>query len=408
MDTARRRTRSDAGRRALGGRTLVALIATAALTLGPGALSAFAAEPVPADTAPAVEAPVVEAPGEEPAPSAEAPAAPEIPEAPPAEDPAPQPPADPEEPAPPAEEAAEAEEAAPEEPAGAEEETATEPEPASAVATKGEEEDGEEEEESRPHVPICHATGPDESSWVMISPSPKGVLEGHVGPEHQDGRDIIPPFEYEEDEEILMFEGQNWDATGQAIFMNDCAEAPPLVDPVITVTVEQCTTSDGVVPGTVGIHIAQLLPEFSYILVVTGPGGFEMETPISPEEDGTAHVEQPISGPGDYLATATGVWEFTLIPMPEDTAVAKSIGHRPLVPVVITVSGETAFTVNACPAPPAVVPELPITSSAPPIQALAMTGSADSSATAAAVLLLLGAGTVLTAVGARRALRLRG
>lgn len=67
------------------------------------------------------------------------------------------------------------------------------------------------------NVRICHATG---DHYQDISPSAEGVINGHVGPSHQDGRDIIPPFYY--GEPIQYFPGQNWDAEGQAIWNNNC------------------------------------------------------------------------------------------------------------------------------------------------------------------------------------------
>lgn len=73
------------------------------------------------------------------------------------------------------------------------------------------------------HVTICHATGSEKHPYVRISPSETGVLRGHAGLHHQDGRDIIPPFG--------SFPGQNWDATGQAIYENGCVPPAPVPIP---------------------------------------------------------------------------------------------------------------------------------------------------------------------------------
>ncbi|MGK0742493.1 hypothetical protein ACSHWG_11530 [Leucobacter sp. Z1108] len=520
MSTARRRNRSDAGRRTFGGRTLVALFATAALIFGPGAMSAFADDSVPVDPAATTEValaapaadPVLEPPAPEPpappAPEApaELPAAPEVPAA-------PEPPAAPEAPADGVDDAAL--------PDGEPSETAEPADeadpPAAAAAMVAPSGDEEEEFED---IDICHATGA-VNHWVMVPASASGDVNGHAGSDHQDGRDIIPPFEYSHDGTIVEFPGQNWDAEGQAIYYNDCEmlPPPPPPNPVVMVTVDQCVDPEGEVPSTVGISISSLVEGFDYVLEVTGPGGFESETPLTPVGGG-AFVNQLINGPGDYLATVTGYpWmdlksavasvipvpptvsgsqEFTVDECPPppppnpvvDVTVVQCLVHdgdvpstvtvtitnlvegleyalvvtgpdgfmseTPVVPVdgsaVIeqpvpgpgdyvatvtgtwwtmeypvdmarvmseegeweehTVTGMQAFTVNDCPPPPpppaSVTPPLPITSSPPPIKALAVTGAAtDGSDVGTALFLLLGAGAALLATGARRGVRSR-
>jgi hypothetical protein len=69
-------------------------------------------------------------------------------------------------------------------------------------------------------VTICHATGSQSNPYVMITPDANGVINGHVS--HQDGRDIIPPFDYNDHGTIKHFPGQNFDASGQAILANGC------------------------------------------------------------------------------------------------------------------------------------------------------------------------------------------
>lgn len=79
---------------------------------------------------------------------------------------------------------------------------------------------------------ICHATG-QPGKFVVISPSVRGVYNGHLGASHHQGRDIIPPFMYDANgdgtEESYS---QNWDADGQAIFDAGCKapEPPPEID----------------------------------------------------------------------------------------------------------------------------------------------------------------------------------
>jgi hypothetical protein len=83
------------------------------------------------------------------------------------------------------------------------------------------------------HVTICHATGSQSNPFVQISPSKAGVVNGHY--DHQDGRDIIPPFDYQGQH----YAGQNWDSNGQAIYGNGC-KSPPPPPPPQTGTITVC------------------------------------------------------------------------------------------------------------------------------------------------------------------------
>jgi hypothetical protein len=69
-------------------------------------------------------------------------------------------------------------------------------------------------------VTICHATGSQTNPFVVITPNANGVVNGHIS--HQDGRDIIPSFTYNDHGTTKTFPGQNFDAAGQAIFNNGC------------------------------------------------------------------------------------------------------------------------------------------------------------------------------------------
>ncbi len=251
-------------------------------------------------------------------------------------------------------------------------------------------------------IKLCHATGSEKNPWVMLMLNANGVINGHAS---QHESDIIPPFEYTDKGKPAYFPGQNLTAENLAIWNNDCEEIkPPPPNPVVMVTVEQCVVPNGVVPSTVGISISNLVNKFSYTLVVTGPNGFVSETPVT-HTDGTAYIDQAIPGPGDYVATVTGM-------KGKGDDSSKSESHSK-----VTVTGMQEFTVNDCPAPPpppppasvtpvvTITPALPITS-AP--QALAVTGSPDNdSGITAGLLLLLGAGAALLATGAHRGVRSR-
>jgi hypothetical protein len=69
-------------------------------------------------------------------------------------------------------------------------------------------------------VTICHATGSNTNPFVVISPNANGVINGHYG--HQDARDIIPSFNYNDHGTTKTFAGQNLANGGQAVLDNGC------------------------------------------------------------------------------------------------------------------------------------------------------------------------------------------
>jgi hypothetical protein len=89
------------------------------------------------------------------------------------------------------------------------------------------------------HVVICHALGEEnKDTYDQIAPS-AGDVFGHAGQSHQDGQDIIPPFIYEDNQEHTnssLQNGQNWDATGIAIYNNGCV-APVVQEEKGSITV---------------------------------------------------------------------------------------------------------------------------------------------------------------------------
>ena len=362
MNTVKRRTRSDAGRRTFGGRTLVALVAAAALTLGPGALAAYADDSAPPEeTAPAVVELAPEAPPVDPAPAPEPPA-------PAPEPPAPAPPAPaPEQPLPPEQPSVEENTVAPQASTALEE-----PEPAEEIAAAEEEvKPGDDNPEMQ--IKLCHATGSETNPWVMIMINANGVVSGHGSHEG----DIIPSFEYKEKGEWAYYPGQNLTDENVAIWENDCMEVPP-PPPDEMIKLCHATGSEnnpwvmlvinvnGVINGHAK-HEGDIIPSFEYM-----------------EKGEWAYY------PGQNLTPENiAIWENDceeIAPPPPPPPPPASV-----TPVVTIAS---------------VPPALPITSSP---QALAVTGSSDNgSGLAAGILLLLVAGSALLATGARRAMKLRG
>ena len=66
-------------------------------------------------------------------------------------------------------------------------------------------------------VDLCHATASESNPFVAITVAPAAAFNGHLGAGHQNGEDIIQPFEYQG-----QMYSQNWDEAGMAIFENGC------------------------------------------------------------------------------------------------------------------------------------------------------------------------------------------
>lgn len=348
MHVQLRRSRSDDRRPHRIGRTATALLAAAVLSLGPGSLAATAAladapaaqpdavaapatepqaapvaDPAPApDPAPAVDpapAPVVEpapaatpdpapAPVVEPAPVATPDPAPAVTPAPagtPDPAPAPEPSAaapDPQ-PAPAPTQAARSAAAAPAVSAPA----------AAPSAGNGSDNPGKK-------IGICHALG--NGGFISISPNANGDVSGHAGMSHQGGRDIIPPFDYNDHGVTGHFPGQNWDANGQAIFNNNCQIPVPV--PAVAIDVQQCTTANGSVPLTVAVQLSSLGAGREYVVVIS-KNGSTVSTQSFTSNGTSATLQMSVNGSGTYTAKIT------------DSASGKS--------------GTKEFTVNPCPTP---------------------------------------------------------
>lgn len=71
-------------------------------------------------------------------------------------------------------------------------------------------------------VTLCHATGSATNPFVTITVNANGAISGHAGNSHQDGRDIIPSFTYNDKGSQATFPGQNLGGSGQATLNNNC------------------------------------------------------------------------------------------------------------------------------------------------------------------------------------------
>jgi uncharacterized repeat protein (TIGR01451 family) len=83
---------------------------------------------------------------------------------------------------------------------------------------------GEEILEAGDHIHICHALG--NGGFNDPYPSVSNVIAEHGHTSHL--LDIIPPFFHRTHQgEVVHYPGKNWDATGQAIWMNGCSRPVP-------------------------------------------------------------------------------------------------------------------------------------------------------------------------------------
>lgn len=343
------------GARRSRGRFAIALIGALALTLGPGAIAAQAAAPVPDETVAATAAPQAEpdqAPAADPVvpdplvpPPAQEPVVPEpvVPDpvvVPPPPDPVvPEPVVpDPVVPdpvvAPPEQQPVVPDPVVPDpvvpDPDPAVDEPATEPEPAAeeseapdpeagatadapAAAAKPAVEDGKNGNANpKVKVRICHATGTDK--YVVLWPNANGDVSGHAG--HQGGRDIIPSFVYNDGGEPATFPGQNMDAEGTAIYENGCVapdpEEPEPGTPVITLTPPECIAEGEQAPTSVAVTVSGLTGEgeSAFELSIENGSGWSASEPVL----GNGVYALPLNGPGEYrveISGADGVLDWT-------------------------------------------------------------------------------------------------
>lgn len=136
-------------------------------------------------------------------------------------------------------------------------------------------------------VTLCHATGSASNPFVVITVDAAGAFNGHLGNDHQDGEDIIPPFTFQGKEY-----SQNFDAEGQLIFNNDCnvpgrggiTDVCPNIERVQTKvpegfvldTLNNCVKKNGVVLGGITGGQGQVTPPTTNAVVpaelpATGP-----------------------------------------------------------------------------------------------------------------------------------------
>jgi uncharacterized repeat protein (TIGR01451 family) len=176
-------------------------------------------------------------------------------------------------------------------------------------------------------VTICHATDSDTNQYntETVDIGSSGILQGghsdHLGPAwnptlkdlHIQWGDIIPPYDYTNDEGTFHFDGLNWDAAGQAIYSHGCGIVPDI-------HVEK-TASVATLPAGGGA--------VTYTYVVTNPGSIGL-TNVTVTDDKCSPVTfvSGDSAPLGELGVAES-WTFSCTATLTETTtnVATATGH---------------------------------------------------------------------------------
>ena len=146
-------------------------------------------------------------------------------------------------------------------------------------------------------VTLRHATGSSSNPYVQITVSAAGAFNGHLGGDHQDGRDIIPQFTFQG-----MTYSQNFDAAGQAIFNAGCKLAAPTATATGTLTatatpVNQAAPSTGSNPASTPVPTATPVRQAAPVT-----GSNPANTPVNQ----TAPLAGPNVAPGGLPRAGSG------------------------------------------------------------------------------------------------------
>lgn len=120
---------------------------------------------------------------------------------------------------------------------------------------------------------ICHANnGQGTGGFVKQEVDIDSIIKSNGHAEHQNGRDIIPPFTYIKKGVDGSFPGLNWNPPYSQAFLDAGCSEPTATPAVPTFTEAQCTATAGVlgqasyvIPTTTGIK---------YTVQINGAGGF--------------------------------------------------------------------------------------------------------------------------------------
>ncbi|UDF14135.1 LPXTG cell wall anchor domain-containing protein [Antiquaquibacter oligotrophicus] len=101
-------------------------------------------------------------------------------------------------------------------------------------------------------IEFCHATGSEQNPYVLLETSVNAFFQaGHDT--HQNFEDIVPPFSYVKQGQVINFPGLNWDAEGQAFFEQGCGTevTPKIATAEVSITPATCESGEMLVLGPV-------------------------------------------------------------------------------------------------------------------------------------------------------------
>ena len=196
--------------------------------------------------------------------------------------------------------------------------------PAPAIPQSTTESSTQSQDEKDQKVTICHTTGSDNNPYVEITVDDNAVDSGsgHNSDNHQNGKDIIPPGDWDSD-------GRNWDSDNQAIYNNNCevpeATATPTSTETSTPIPATSTPTETATPIT-----PTSTPTLTFTPVVSPtktstPKPTETvasQTPTKTPEPTETSTPTPTSTgvPGTQTPTETPMPTLTFTPTPTETA----------------------------------------------------------------------------------------
>lgn len=195
--------------------------------------------------------------------------------------------------------------------------------------------------DNNPHnqVGICHHRMDQKDPYIFITVNANGSVSGHAGQSHQDGLDIIPSFQYNDNGVTKTFEGQNLNVVlpgtggevGSVFLANGCVitvvttppvttppvTTPPVTTPPVTtppVTTPPATTPAVVPPVTNGTSPAVVPPAVVPGAVQPGaPGGQAMAGNAAPASVGVSAETSVSAAPADYTVPGLLLGSGTLL-----------------------------------------------------------------------------------------------
>jgi uncharacterized repeat protein (TIGR01451 family) len=158
-------------------------------------------------------------------------------------------------------------------------------------------------------ITICHATGSDSNPYVQIQVDDDSIFKENGHDSHPN--DIIPPFDYVENDETKHYPGKNWDARGQTIWLNGCEiPPPPTPQPLPVQPTVKCVDNNG---GTFTAVFGYSNPNTTPVTVAVGSGNSFTPDPANRGQPTTFNpgtVESAVTTSGDTGSSI--VWSLTV------------------------------------------------------------------------------------------------